>query len=505
MPSSSPYILVLDQGTTSSRALVFNMEIGQILATTQQEISQSYPQPGWVEQDADEIWTVQHRVARDALQASGLQARDLRCLGIANQRETVVVWDAGTGRPLYPALVWQCRRSAPLCEELSKDGEWLEEMRARTGLVPDPYFSGTKIAWLLQHADTHPPGQPNLRSRMEKGEVLVGTIDTWLIWKMTQGGLHGTDTTNASRTMLFNIHTLAWDDFLLEKLAVPRTALPQTRHSTDSFGEASADFLGCAVPIAGVMGDQQAALLGHGCTKPGMIKNTYGTGCFMLANIGNQPCFSQHGLLTTIAWSTEDQICYALEGSVFTVGSVIQWLKQLGLIDTAAMSASLALSVPDTNGVMFVPAFTGLGSPYWDTQARGMLMGLTGGTQKAHIVRAALEAIAFQNAALLEAVSREGGYPAQVMRVDGGVAQNDFLMQFQADILNIGIERLPSPEVTAWGAACAAALGSGYWRNMEDIPLTQTPQAFVPGMEGKQRQILLQKWQEAVQCARSWR
>ncbi|MCL1917534.1 MAG: glycerol kinase GlpK [Peptococcaceae bacterium] len=496
MSHSSPYILVLDQGTTSSRALVFNMENGAVLGTAQQEISQSYPRPGWVEQDAAEIWETQRHVAREALRESRLSGLDLRGLGIANQRETIVLWDACTGRPLYPAIVWQCRRSAELCEELREDVAWTEEMRRRTGLVADPYFSGTKISWLLRR-----PEMSGWRARMEKGDILVGTIDTWLLWNMTRGG-HDTDTTNASRTLLFNIHDLAWDDFLLEKLGVPQGALPQIRHSTDSFGETCADFLGHPVPITGVMGDQQAALLGHGCIGPGMIKNTYGTGCFLLANMGAEACLSEHGLLTTVAWSGADQTCYALEGSVFAAGSVIQWLKQMGFVATAGETQSMALSVPDTDGVMFVPAFTGLGSPYWDAQVRGTLLGVTQGTRKAHIVRAALEAVAFQNAALLEAVCQDGGFSARVMSVDGGVAQNDFLMQFQADIMDIRIERPASAEVTAWGAACAAALGSGIWENMSDVVARQGTQAFVAGINEDKRKSLLEGWQRAVACAR---
>ena len=468
------------------------------MAVAQKEISISYPQPGWVEQDALEIWQTQRQVAREAFAASGLQAQDLRCLGIANQRETIIIWDALTGQPLCPAIVWQCRRSTPLCEALKRDTRWVEEMRARTGLALDPYFSGTKIAWLMEH-------QVNLRSRMEKGEILVGTVDSWLIWNMTEDHRHVTDTTNASRTMLFNIKSLDWDDYLMERLKIPRGVLPQALHSTSWFGNAGAGFLGCPVPITGVMGDQQAALLGHGCTEPGMIKNTYGTGCFLLANTGNQACFSRHGLLTTVAWSSDEATCYALEGSVFTVGSVVQWLKQMGFIETSDQSGPAAMSVPDTNGVMFVPAFSGLGSPYWDPQARGMVMGLTGGTKQAHIVRAALEAIAYQNAVLLEAVAADAGFEPKVMLVDGGVARNDFLMGFQADILNIPVERPPSPEVTAWGAACAAAVGSGLLESMADIPAQQAPRVFEPKMEEAMRDRLLKKWKDAVDCARSWK
>jgi glycerol kinase len=340
---------------------------------------------------------------------------------------------------------------------------------------------------------------------MEKGEILVGTIDSWLIWNMTEGGRHVTDATNASRTMLFNIQTLAWDDYLLDGLGIPRGTLPEVLRSADDFGESNADFLGCSVPITGVMGDQQAALLGHGCTEPGMIKNTYGTGCFLLANTGRQACFSRYGLLTTVAWSLEEGPCYALEGSVFTVGSVVQWLIQTGLIGLAAESGPLAMSVADTNGVMFVPAFSGLGSPYWDAQTRGMLMGLTSGSGRAHIVRAALEAIAYQNAVLLESVAADAGFQPRVMLVDGGVAQNDFLMGFQADILTIRVERPPSPEVTARGAAYAAALGSGFLRSVDEVPSLQTPRVFEPAMEEGQRKHLLEKWRNAVACARSWK
>jgi len=494
----SDLILVLDQGTTSSRAIIFDVRRGKILALSQHEITQYYPKPGWVEHDAIEIWEKELQAAREALDIAGVSASEIRCIGIANQRETVVVWNAETGEPLCPAIVWQCRRTASLCEELRKDTELVNIVREKTGLLIDPYFSATKINWLQDHIS-------GLRDQLVSGEALIGTIESWLIWKLTGGRSHVTDTTNACRTLLFNIHEMAWDDVLLERFRIPRRALPAVCHPADDMGITDESLLGARIPITGAIGDQQAALIGQKCVEPGLAKNTYGTGCFLLVNTGETPCLSKHGLLTTVAWSGPGRVQYALEGSVFVGGAVVQWLRdELGIVADAARTEELALSVPDTGGVVFVPAFVGLGSPYWDPNVRGALFGLTRGTDKPHLVRAALEAIAFQCCVLIQAVQEDAGFSLKSLRVDGGAAANVFLMQFQADILGVSVERPANLEVTAWGAACAAALGSGYWESLDDIDACATGAVFKPEMSESDRSRRIEEWHKAVSCARQW-
>ncbi|MFN2226204.1 MAG: glycerol kinase GlpK, partial [Anaerolineae bacterium] len=420
------YVLALDQGTTSSRAILFNHQ-GEIVSTAQQEFPQIYPQPGWVEHDPEAIWDSQLTTARQAIEKAGVSAAQLAAIGITNQRETTVVWDRETGAPLHNAIVWQCRRTAPMCDELRRQG-WAEPIRHKTGLVVDAYFSGTKLAWLLREV-------PGLRQKAEKGQALFGTIDSFLLWRLSGGRLHLTDVSNASRTMLFNVHELDWDDEILAELGIPRAMLPQVRPSSAVYGRTGVDVLGAEVPLAGAAGDQQAALFGQTCYRPGEAKNTYGTGCFLLLNTGGQAVDSERGLLTTIAWQlgADGPVTYALEGSVFVAGAAIQWLRDgLGIIAHAAESEDLAAQVPDTGGVYFVPAFVGLGAPYWDAYARGTIVGMTRGTDRRHLARAALEAICYQSRDLLEAMAADSGIRLQALRADGGAAANDLLMQLQA-------------------------------------------------------------------------
>ncbi|GAB4518057.1 MAG: glycerol kinase GlpK [Anaerolineae bacterium] len=491
------YIMALDQGTTSSRAIVFDDE-GRIVSVAQKEFPQIYPQPGWVEHDPEEIWASQIQVAQEALARAELQASDLAAIGITNQRETTIVWDRKTGRPIHNAIVWQCRRTAPLCDALKARG--LEQtIRAKTGLVVDAYFSGTKIAWLLDNV-------PGARERAERGELAFGTVDTYLIWKLTGGKVHATDYSNASRTMIFNIHTLDWDDELLEALRIPRAILPEVRPSSGIYGMCDPDLLGAPVPIAGVAGDQQAATFGQACFKPGMAKNTYGTGCFLLLNTGDKAVPSQQGLLTTIAWGIDGRITYALEGSIFIAGAAVQWLRDgLGIIASAAETESLAASVADTGGVYFVPAFVGLGAPYWDAYARGIIVGLTRGTTRAHLVRATLEAICYQTRDVVEAMAADAGVPLQTLRVDGGAVANNVLCQMQADLLGVPVQRPVVTETTALGAAYLAGLAVGVWSDQEQIAQQwRIDREFNPGMAPAERDRLYQGWKRAIERARGW-
>jgi glycerol kinase len=493
------YILALDQGTTSSRAILFDHS-GRIVKVAQEEFAQIYPQPGWVEHDPESIWGTQLGTARRALAAAGVGPGQLAAIGITNQRETTVVWDRGTGAPLHNAIVWQCRRTAAACDRLRSEG-WAEPIRAKTGLVVDAYFSGTKVAWLLEHV-------PGLRAKAESGEALFGTIDSYLIWRLSGGRLHVTDVSNASRTMLFNIHTLDWDDEILARLQIPRAMLPDVRPSSQPYGVTDAGLFGAEVPIAGAAGDQQAALFGQACFAPGDAKNTYGTGCFLLLNTGREPVASERGLLTTIAWQLdgEKNVTYALEGSVFIAGAAIQWLRDgLGIITRAAESESLAREVPDTGGVYFVPAFVGLGAPYWDAYARGTMVGLTRGTDRRHLARAALEAICYQSRDVLEAMALDSGIRLASLKADGGAACNDLLMQLQADLLGVRVQRPKVTETTALGAAYLAGLAVGFWPGKEEIAAQwQADAEFVPQMTDRRRDALYAGWQRAVERARKW-
>ncbi|MBC7341076.1 MAG: glycerol kinase GlpK [Clostridia bacterium] len=496
------FILALDQGTTSSRAIIFDA-FGQPIAQAQQEFPQHFPQPGWVEQDPNDIWESQLACARAALEKARLTAKDIAAIGITNQRETTILWDRKTGQPVHNAIVWQCRRTAPLCHELKSRG--LEPIvQERTGLVIDAYFSGTKIQWLLQT-------YPEIRKRAEKGEIAFGTVDSWLVYKLTGGRLHLTDYTNASRTLLFNIHDLKWDELLLEELGVPAEILPEVRLSSQLYGETDPHWLGGPIPIGGIAGDQQAALFGQGCFNSGQAKNTYGTGCFLLMNTGSQAVNSRHGLITTVAWGIPNgqarpRIVYALEGSIFVAGAAIQWLRDsLGLLETAAASETLAASVPDNGGVYLVPAFTGLGAPYWDMEARGTIVGLTRGSTRAHLARAALEAIAYQTRDVLEAMVADAGTPLNILKADGGATANNFLMQFQADILGVPVQRAAIGETTALGAAYLAGLASGLW-TLSTLPGTRAGSEgyFVPAMDAISREALYQRWKQAVARSRQW-
>ncbi|HSB73218.1 MAG TPA: glycerol kinase GlpK [Candidatus Methylomirabilis sp.] len=492
------YILALDQGTTSSRAILFDRK-ATIVAVAQREFRQIFPRPGWVEHDPLEIWESQLGVAREAVASAGIAASQIAAVGITNQRETTIVWDRATGAPVHNAIVWQCRRLAPLCDALKARG--LESaVRARTGLVIDAYFSGTKIQWLLENV-------PGLRDRAERGAVCFGTVDTWLTWRLSGGRAWVTDYSNASRTMLFNIHKLSWDPDLLAALGVPRTMLPDVRPSSAIYAHSVPDLLGAEIPIAGIAGDQQASLFGQACFQPGMAKNTYGTGCFLLVHTGDRPVPSQTGLLTTIAASpVEGRAEYALEGSIFITGAAIQWLRDgLGLIATSAESEAVAVSVPDTGGVYFVPAFVGLGAPHWDMYARGTLLGITRGTTRAHLVRAALEAIAFQTREVLGAAEADAGLRLQELRVDGGATSNNLLMQFQADVLGTPVVRPVVKETTALGAAYLAGLAVGYWKNREEIARNwAVDRRFLPVMDAARREELFAGWRRAVARSAGW-
>lgn len=488
------YIMALDLGTTSCRCIIFDKN-GRICSAAQKEFTQYFPQPGWVEHDAEEIWATQTGLMYEAMSKIDITINEIAGIGITNQRETTVLWDKETGRPVHKAIVWQCRRTAGYCDELKKLG-MAEFFRSKTGLVLDAYFSATKLRWLLDNVI-------GARERAEKGEVLFGTVDSWIIWKLTGGKVHVTDYSNASRTMLFNIHTLKWDEEILRVLKIPQQILPEVKPSSHVYGYTDSKLFGREVPIAGAGGDQQCALFGQTCFERGEVKNTYGTGGFMLMNTGTSPVNSHNGLVTTIAWGVDDKVEYALEGSIFVAGAAVQWLRdELGLIRDAAESEVLAKSVPDANGCYVVPAFVGLGAPYWDQYARGAIVGLTRGVNRNHIVRATLESIAYQVNDVLTAMQEDSGMPIASLRVDGGACDNDFLMQFQADILNTSVVRPYCIETTAMGAAYLAGLAVGYWRSKEEILANHVIAAeFKPQMGQAKRESLLQGWHNAVKAA----
>lgn len=488
------YIMALDLGTTSCRCIIFDKN-GRICSAAQKEFTQYFPQPGWVEHDAEEIWATQTGLMYEAMSKIDITINEIAGIGITNQRETTVLWDKETGRPVHKAIVWQCRRTAGYCDELKNLG-MAEFFRSKTGLVLDAYFSATKLRWLLDNA-------AGARERAEKGELLFGTVDSWIIWKLTGGKVHVTDYSNASRTMLFNIHTLKWDEEILRVLKIPQQILPEVKPSSHVYGYTDSKLFGREVPIAGAGGDQQCALFGQTCFERGEVKNTYGTGGFMLMNTGTSPVNSHNGLVTTIAWGVDNKVEYALEGSIFVAGAAVQWLRdELGLIRDAAESEVLAKSVPDANGCYVVPAFVGLGAPYWDQYARGAVVGLTRGVNRNHIVRATLESIAYQVNDVLTAMQEDSGMPITSLRVDGGACDNDFLMQFQADILNTSVVRPYCIETTAMGAAYLAGLAVGYWRSKEEILANHVIAAeFKPQMGQAKRESLLQGWHNAVKAA----
>jgi len=489
------HILALDQGTTSSRAIVFDHG-GRIVASAQREFRQIFPQPGWVEHDPQEIWTTQLTVARQALRKARLTAKDIAAIGITNQRETTVVWDRATGKPVGNAIVWQDRRTSPACDRLKARG-LATLIRRKTGLVIDAYFSATKLQWILNHV-------PGAKNRAQAGELAFGTIDSWLVWMLTKGRCHVTDASNASRTMLFNIHTGAWDDELLKLFGVPRVMLPEVRSSSEVYGETS--LFGSAIPNAGIAGDQQAALFGQVCTRPGMVKNTYGTGCFMLMHTGGKPIASKSNLVTTIAWRLDGMTEYALEGSIFIAGAVVQWLRDgLGIIKSSSEIEALAKTVPDSGGLYLVPAFAGLGAPHWDAYARGLVIGLTRGTTRAHLARAALEGIAYQTADVLHAMETDAGIRLKELRVDGGACVNDLLMQFQANLLGVPVVRPRVAETTALGAAYLAGLGVGFWKDRREIAAHwEMDHHFRPAMKPAMRKQLKTRWAQAVSRAKNW-
>lgn len=491
------YIMALDQGTTSSRCILFDHS-GNICSSVQKEFTQIFPQPGWVEHNAKEIWDVTLEVSRAAMDKLGVTAADIAAIGITNQRETTVVWDKETGEPIANAIVWQCRRTADIIDKLIKDG-YGDMLRAKTGLVPDAYFSASKIKWLLDNV-------PGARSRAEAGKLLFGTIDTWLIWKLTGGRVHVTDRTNASRTMLYNIHDLCWDEELLKIFNVPASMLPEVKPSSCVYGKSEFELYGGEIPISGAAGDQQAALFGQCCFEPGQMKNTYGTGCFMLLNTGSDIVESRSGLITTIAASCGEQAQYALEGSVFVAGAAIQWLRdELSVISSAPESLQYALSVPDTAGGYVVPAFTGLGAPWWNQRARGVVVGVTRGFSRAHLVRATLESLAYQSYDIVRAMEVDSGIPVSDLKVDGGACSNDFLMQFQADILGADVVRPRCIETTALGAAYLAGLAVGFWTGLDDVRGNwAVDKSFVPSMADEKRKTLTDGWHKAVKCALAW-
>jgi len=491
------YILALDQGTTSSRAVVFDQK-GTIISVAQKEFTQIFPKPGWVEHDPDEIWSTQAGMAAEAVSKKGLKASQMAAIGITNQRETVVVWDRNTSEPIYNAIVWQDKRTADYCDELKKEGK-SDLIRKKTGLVIDSYFSGTKVKWILDNVE-------GAREKAEVGDLIMGTIDSWLIWKMTDGGLHITDVTNACRSMLFNINTMDWDDELLELLTIPKSMLPEVKQSSEVYGHTTPNLFATPIPIAGIAGDQQAALFGQMCTKKGMVKNTYGTGCFMLMNIGEKPIVSDNNLLTTVAWKINGKTQYALEGSIFIAGAVVQWLRDsLNIIKTSAEVEKLASSVDSTEGVVFVPAFAGLGAPHWNQKAQGTIFGLTRGSTDAHIARAALESIAYQTMDILKAMEADSGISIKELRVDGGATVNDMLMQFQADVLNTVTVRPKIVETTVMGAAYLAGLAVGYWESPEEIQdIWQTDVHFNPTQERETINEGIKRWYKAIKALEFW-
>lgn len=489
--------MALDAGTTSNRCILFN-EKGEICSMAQKEFTQYFPKPGWVEHDPGEIWSTQLAVARQAMNEIHASASDIAAIGITNQRETAIVWDKNTGKPVYNAIVWQCRRTSEYCDSLKEKG--LTEMfQKKTGLVIDAYFSGTKVKWILDHVE-------GARERANRGELLFGTVETWLIWKLTKGAVHVTDYSNASRTMLFNINTLKWDDEILKELDIPKSMLPQAKPSSEIYGETDPSFFGGRIPIAGAAGDQQAALFGQTCFEKGEAKNTYGTGCFLLMNTGETPVFSKNGLVTTIAWGIDGTVHYALEGSVFVAGAAIQWLRdELRLIDSASDTEYLAQKVEDSNGCYVVPAFTGLGVPYWDQYARGTIVGLTRGVNKDHIIRATLESLAYQVNDVLEAMKADSGILLSALKVDGGASANNFLMQAQADVSQAPVHRPNCVETTAMGAAYLAGLAVGYWKDKEDVKKNWTiDRIFQPQIAKETRQKMLSGWKKAVRYAYGW-
>ena len=493
----SKYLLSLDQGTTSSRAILFDRG-GEIIQQSNKEFTQIYPQPGWVEHDPEEIWESQLEVTRKVIKDAGITPDEIEAIGITNQRETTVIWDKTTGKPVYNAIVWQCRRTADTCKRFVSEG-WDQTIRRKTGLVLDAYFSATKVRWILKHI-------PGAMEKAKKGDLLFGTIDTWLIWKLTGGKVHATDYSNASRTMLYNINTLEWDDEILDYFRIPKSILPEVCPSSGDFGKSMKEFLGAEIPITGVAGDQQAALFGQSCFDSGMTKCTYGTGAFMLMNTGEKIVKSQNGLLTTIAWGLDGKITYALEGSAFIAGAVIQWLRdEMCIIKDAAESEEMARSVEDTGDVYFVPAFVGLGAPHWDMYARGSIVGITRGTNRNHIVRAALEAIAYQTNDIVKAMLADAKMDLKGLRVDGGAVQNNFLIQFQADILQTTVDRPVVYETTALGAAYLAGLGTGFYKNTDEIRQSwQLEKTFKPAMASENAEKLFRRWEKAVEKAKGW-
>lgn len=491
------YIMALDAGTTSSRCILFD-ENGVMKSVAQKEFNQYFPQPGWVEHDADEIWSTQLGVAVEAMTKIGASAADIAAIGITNQRETTIVWDKHTGEPVCPAIVWQCRRTSDYCDQLKEKG-LTDLFREKTGLVIDAYFSGTKIKWILEHV-------PGARERAENGELLFGTVETWLIWKLTKGRVHVTDYSNASRTLLFNINTLCWDKEILQELNIPESMLPKVRPSSEIYGETDPSFFGGAIPIGGAAGDQQAALFGQTCFEPGEAKNTYGTGCFLLMNTGEKPVFSKNGLVTTIAWGLDGKVTYALEGSIFVAGAAIQWLRdEMRLIDSAPDSEYMAGKVKDTAGCYVVPAFTGLGAPYWDQYARGAIVGITRGVNKYHIIRATLESLAYQTNDVLRAMEADSGVSLTALKVDGGASANNLLMQMQSDIISGPVKRPCCVETTAMGAAYLAGIAVGYWKNKEEVLKNwAVDRVFLPEISQEDREKKVKGWHKAVKYAFDW-
>ena len=491
------YIMALDAGTTSNRCILFN-EKGEMCSVAQKEFTQYFPKPGWVEHDANEIWSTQLEVAQRAMANIGATAADIKAIGITNQRETTIVWDKNTGEPVHHAIVWQCRRTSEYCDSLKEKG-LVDTFRAKTGLVIDAYFSGTKLRWLLENVE-------GVRERAERGELLFGTVETWLIWKLTGGKAHVTDYSNASRTMLFNINTLQWDDEILAELNIPKCMLPEAKPSSCVYGETLAQFFGAPIPIAGAAGDQQAALFGQTCFKPGEAKNTYGTGCFMLMNTGEKPVFSKNGLVTTIAWGLDGKVEYALEGSIFVAGAAIQWLRdEMKLIDSSPDSEYMAQKVKNTNGCYVVPAFTGLGAPHWDQYARGTIVGLTRGVNKYHIIRATLDSLCYQTNDVLQAMKADSGIELAALKVDGGASANNYLMQTQADLINAPVQRPRCVETTAMGAAYLAGLAVGYWSSKEDVIKNWAiDRTFEPNIAEDDRSARIKGWNKAVKCSYGW-
>ena len=491
------YVMALDSGTTSNRCILFN-EKGEMCSVAQKEFTQYFPQPGWVEHDAEEIWSTQLEVAQKAMANVGATAADIAAIGITNQRETTIVWNKETGEPISHAIVWQCRRTSEYCDSL-KDKGLTDTFRSKTGLVIDAYFSGTKLRWLLENV-------PGAREKAEKGELLFGTVETWLIWKLTKGAVHVTDYSNASRTMLFNINTLDWDDEILKELNIPRCMLPEAKPSSCVYGNADPSFFGGPIPIAGAAGDQQSALFGQTCFNPGEAKNTYGTGCFLLMNTGEKPVFSKNGLVTTIAWGLDGKVNYALEGSIFVAGAAIQWLRdEMRFVDSAPDSEYMAKKVKDTNGCYVVPAFTGLGAPHWDQYARGTVVGITRGVNKYHIIRATLESLAYQVNDVLTAMRADSGLALEALKVDGGASANNLLMQMQSDISNAPVNRPVCVETTAMGAAYLAGLAVGYWSSKEDVIKNWAiDRTFEPELGEEERQAKIKGWNKAVKCSYGW-